>query len=57
MKSQQFATGNLIGLKSLQKEFQRSLFSFREHKTTVYQIIEGVLRDFEKLKNYIQNDY
>ena len=57
MKSQQFATNNFIGLESLQKEFRRSSFSFREHKTTIYQILNGILRDFEKLKNFIQKDY
>ena len=56
MKSQQFATNNFIGLESLQKEFRRSSFSFREHKTTIYQILNGILRDFEKMMKNFESD-
>ena len=57
MKYQNFATRNFIGLKTLQKEFLRSSFTFREHKISLCEILNMILFNIEEIKNYIQNDY
>ena len=57
MKYQNFATRNFIGLKTLQKEFLRSSFTFREHKISLREILNTIILDIKEIKNYIQNDY
>ena len=57
MKYQNFATRNFIGLKTLQREFLRSNFTFREHKDSLREILNMILFNIEEIKNYIQNDY
>ncbi len=57
MKYQQFATYNFIGLKSVQKNFIRNNFTFREHKISLIQILYESINNIKAAINYIQNDY